>query len=287
MYKLPPVKTENLHGNKRKSAAPLVSVRQGATIAIGILMAFSSHAWGLNPSLAVSQYAHTVWPTRDGFFKGVIYAMAQRADGYLWLGTEFGIIRFDGVQFAPWQPPPGQRLPSTYVRSLLFSREGRLWIGTADGLASFDAGKLTIYPQLSGQNIFSLLEDRAGTVWVGGSAPISKLCAIRGSDVLCYGEDRRFGSGVDSLHEDQAGNLWVGSMTGLWRWKPGPPQRWTTLGTSAVQIQSMAEGASGELWVGFDGGIGKIVAGRSEAYRVTTNWQLDPTAMLRDREGAV
>src|ERR1700677_2225 len=98
-------RVRDLRGNKRKSAT------------IGILLAFSSHAWGLNPSLAVSQYAHTVWPTRDGFFKGVIYAMAQRADGYLWLGTEFGIVRFDGVQFEPWQPPPEQHLPSTYVRS--------------------------------------------------------------------------------------------------------------------------------------------------------------------------
>jgi signal transduction histidine kinase/ligand-binding sensor domain-containing protein len=253
---------------------------------LGILLLFCSHAWGLNPSFAISQYSHTAWPTREGFFKGVIYTMAQRADGYLWLGTEFGIIRFDGVQFTPWQPPQGQHLPSTYVRSLLFSRDGRLWIGTSDGLASFADGKITIYPRLSGQNIFSLLEDRAGTLWVGGSAPISKLCAIRGSDVQCYGEDGMFGSGVDSLHEDRAGNLWIGSMTGLWRWKPGPPQRWK-LGASTVQIQSMAEGAGGALWVSFYGGITKIVGGRSEAYRAPAKWQLDPTAIVRDRDGAV
>jgi signal transduction histidine kinase/ligand-binding sensor domain-containing protein len=255
-------------------------------VALGILLQFCSHARGLNPSFAISQYSHTAWPTRDGFFKGVIYSIAQKADGYLWLGTEFGIVRFDGVQFTPWQPPPGQHLPNTYVRSLLFSRDGRLWIGTSDGLASFADGKITIYPRLSGQNIFSLLEDRGGTVWVGGSAPISKLCAIRGSDVQCYGEDDMFGSGVDALHEDRAGNLWVGSMTGLWRWKPGPPQRWSP-GVSAVQIQSMAEDANGALWVGFYGGITKIIAGRSEAYRAPAKWQLDPTAMVRDRDGAV
>ena len=55
-------------------------------------------ALALDPSLDVSQYAHTAWTARDGFSVGAIFAMAQTPDGYLWLGSEFGLFRFDGVQ---------------------------------------------------------------------------------------------------------------------------------------------------------------------------------------------
>jgi ligand-binding sensor domain-containing protein len=66
-----------------------------------VLLACSSPAVALNPALDVSQYAHTVWKIRDGFTKGTIYSIAQTSDGYLWLGTEFGLLRFDGVRNRP------------------------------------------------------------------------------------------------------------------------------------------------------------------------------------------
>src|SRR5882724_243389 len=92
-----------------------------------VLLAVSPCALALNPALDVSQYAHTAWKIRDGFTKGVIDSIAQTPDGYLWLGTEFGLYRFDGVRAVPWQPPAGQQLPSTYIRSLLAARDGTLW----------------------------------------------------------------------------------------------------------------------------------------------------------------
>jgi ligand-binding sensor domain-containing protein/signal transduction histidine kinase len=259
---------------------------RGGAIALGLLLLFCRQISALSPSLAISQYAHTVWTVKDGNFRGVIYTITQGPEGFLWLGTEFGIVRFDGVRFEPWYPPAGQSLPSNYVRCLLFSRDWRLWIGTANGLVNFKDGKLTTHPQLSGQAVFSLLEDRDGTVWAGGVALAGKLCALRGTDVRCFGEDGMFGSGIVSLHEDRAGSLWVGSMTGLWKWKPGLPQRWTLQG-SAAQIQSIVEAANGTLWIGFYGGITEITSGRSEAYRAPAKWQIDPTAMVRDRDGAV
>ena len=101
----------------------------------------------LNPSLEISQYAHTSWTVQDGFSLGNIYAMAQTHDGYLWLGTESGLVRFDGVRRVAWQPPAGQELPDKGAYSLLVTRDGTLWIGTFSGLASWDGARLT---QLSG-----------------------------------------------------------------------------------------------------------------------------------------
>src|SRR6201998_2752820 len=100
-------------------------------------------AFALDPSLDVSQYAHTAWKIRDGFSKGIIYAIAQTPDGYLWLGTEFGLHRFCGVRAIPCQPPLNEHLPSSVITSLLAARDGTFWIGTDKGLASWMDGKLT------------------------------------------------------------------------------------------------------------------------------------------------
>ena len=106
-----------------------------AAIVLGIVLAWCPCVFALDPSLDVSQYAHTAWKVSEGFAKGVIRSIAQTPDGYLWVGTDFGLLRFDGVRAVPWQPPPGERLPGTDVRRLLAGRDGRLWIGASHGLA--------------------------------------------------------------------------------------------------------------------------------------------------------
>src|SRR5438128_4488257 len=186
-------------------AQALAFITPGIVLAC-VLLAWCPSAFGLNPALDVSQYAHTSWKIRDGFSKGQITSFAQTPDGYLWLGTEFGLLRFDGVRTIPWEPPAGERLASSYIRSLRVARDGRLWIGTFSGLASWKDGKLTHYPELDGQIIEALLEDREGTMWVGGWAPsIGRLCRIQSGNTECYGEDGRFGSGVSPLYEDSGG----------------------------------------------------------------------------------
>src|SRR6478609_5560251 len=111
----------------------------------GTLLALQPCALALDPKLDVNQYAHTAWKVRDGFAKGSIYSIAQTPDGYLWLGTEFGLLRFDGVRTTPWQPPADQHLPAGIIRSLLTTRDGTLWIGADKGLASWKDEKLTQY----------------------------------------------------------------------------------------------------------------------------------------------
>src|ERR1700685_909475 len=133
--------------------------RRGAALALAILLAFRACVFALDPSLHISQYAHTTWRVREGFFKGVIYAIAQTPDGYLWLGTEFGLLRFDGVRPTPWEPPAGENLPRRRVGRLLAARDGRLWIGTDKGLASWKDGKLAHSPELAGEGVRSLVED--------------------------------------------------------------------------------------------------------------------------------
>src|ERR1700720_4422595 len=92
---------------------------RGAITALGILLACCSWAPALDPSLDISQYALTAWKIREGFSKGRVTAIAQTPDGYLWLGTEFGLLRFDGVRNVLWDQIGGEHLPSRYLRNLL------------------------------------------------------------------------------------------------------------------------------------------------------------------------
>src|SRR5580765_1417406 len=180
-------------------------VARGTVLACALLM-WCPRAFALNPALDVSQYAHTAWRIREGFSNGRIAGIAQTPDGYLWLGTEFGLLRFDGVRTVPWQPPAGQHLPANYIRALLAARDGTLWIGTLKGLASWKGGKLTEYRELAGQYVDALIEDREGTVWASGSTtPAGRLCAIQNGRVVCYGGDGSFGLAVESLYEDGRG----------------------------------------------------------------------------------
>jgi ligand-binding sensor domain-containing protein len=100
-----------------------------AAMALGVILTCCRCVLALNPDLDISQYAHRAWTIREGFFKGLINSIAQTSDGYLWLGTEFGLVRFDSVRFVEW--PGSERLPSSFVTQLLATRDGTLWIGSA------------------------------------------------------------------------------------------------------------------------------------------------------------
>jgi PAS domain S-box-containing protein len=269
------------HGNK----TPVLAV------ALAILLACCPLAFALDPSLDISQYARTAWRVRDGFSKGTIYAIAQTPDGYLWLGTEFGLLRFDGVRAVPWQPPTSEHLPSGPIRRLLVARDGTLWIGTTKGLASWKNGKLTQRPELAGRQVTALIEDREGTLWVGtGHVNVSeipgKLCAIQAGNAHCYGEDGSLGQSVYSLYEDSRGNLWAGSATGLWRWKPGPPKVYP-VPNPVSDIMGLAEDENGVLLINMTGGLSQLVNGRVEPYPLLAGRKLSSGKLLRDRDGGV
>jgi ligand-binding sensor domain-containing protein len=243
----------------------------------------------LDPALDVSQYAHTAWKVREGFTKGFIYSIAQTPDGYLWLGTEFGLLRFDGIRNVPWQPPPEQHLPSSLIASLLAARDGTLWIGTWKGLASWKDGKLTQYPELYGQVIARLVEDREGMVWAGGLAfPAGRLCAVQNGGIHCYGQDGTLGYGVLGLYEDSKGDLWAGVKDGVWQWKPGPPRFYSVPG-EPNGIQGLGEDDDGALLIGMRGGIRRLVDGKAELAYPSPGpvRRFQNNSLLRDRNGGL
>src|SRR5499433_1898044 len=87
------------------------------------LVAFASAptvALAVDPNRYISQYGHTAWRIQDGVFSGAPNALAQTTDGYIWIGTQSGLVRFDGVRFVPWTPGNGKGLAaSNSIFSLL------------------------------------------------------------------------------------------------------------------------------------------------------------------------
>ncbi|HUA26811.1 MAG TPA: two-component regulator propeller domain-containing protein [Steroidobacteraceae bacterium] len=230
--------------------------------------------------------------------KGRINSIVQTSDGYLWLGTEFGLVRFDGIRFVPSGPGIGPPLPSSNILSLLAGRDGALWVGTLKGLVNWHQGQLVQYPALAATPVFSLLEDHEGTVWAGGAAG---LCAIRGTKVQCseiegrpgrglfYSNEPR-GSAVYSLYEDSDRHLWVGTESGLWQWTPGPPHRYASQTFRAPQ--ALVSGDRGTGLVAISGADDRILlktAGNGmEEYTIPGVPQLfGAESLLRDRHGAL
>lgn len=237
-------------------------------------------ALALNPSLDTSQYAHTAWTVRDGFALGNIYAIAQTPDGYLWLGGEFGLSRFDGIRATPWQPPAGQQLPEKNINALLVTRDGTLWIGTFSGLATWSRGQLTWRPELGRQFVSSLFEDHDGTVWAGTlEDPSGRLCAIRNRGTQCYGQDGSFGRAVWAMHEDSSGTLWAAAQSGLWRIKPGPPRRYPT----SRELIGVSTADDGQLLIAIhSAGLLRLADDKLESYAIRS--AINSTVFLRDRD---
>ena len=239
-----------------------------AVVVASIWLACSSFAFALDPALDISQYAHTSWKVRDGFANGFIYAIAQTPDGYLWLGTEFGLLRFDGVRAVPWMPPNGQ-LPSNDIPTLLVTSDGTFWIGTTKGLSSWKDGKLTTYVELNGSRIFALLEDRNGTVWA----------ATR--------EARIFGENVGPIDADAEGNFWVSFDKESRKWKSGRPQSFEGRSSTHSQ-QTLAELEQFAFPTANDKRLTESVVAQLERGASTELSQhLKPPHILRDRDGAL
>ena len=255
------------------------------------MLAWCSGASALNPGLDISQYAHTAWKIRDGFAKGTILSVAQTPDGYLWLGTELGMLRFDGVRPVPWQPPPGQSLPSSTIRALLATRDGALWIGTDAGLARWKDRTLTRQELFAGRFVANLLEDHEGSIWAttffNGKWT---LCQIRPTDAECYGNNGGPGAGAISVYEDRTGQLWVGTVgpgNGVWRWKPNSP-KFYILPQQANGIRGLAEDADGAL-VSLDSGVYRFIDGGTVlAYRFPASTrEAQFSTLLHDRDGGL
>ena len=138
--------------------------------ALALLLALNGTAvlWALDPNRALTQYSKTTWTQQQGLPQDTIRVITQTRDGFLWLGTDEGITRFDGYEFTTYgRTQIG--LPSNSVTALAAGPDGSLWIGTPAGLAQWKDGHLQTFTRHDGlieDSISALLVDHAGVLWI-------------------------------------------------------------------------------------------------------------------------
>ena len=201
------------------------------------------------PYALLSGYTMASWSASDGSSIGPVYSLVQDRDGYLWIGTTGGIVRFDGARFTRWDTIYGSPLPRGDVRALTLSRDGTLWAGfdrTTGGVtvAALRGGTVVSVSQGSPPHeaVISLVEDHAGTVWAVSDSVLYRLRSgvwdvIRGG---ALGH-----AAVVSVREDAHGSLWVGTRQGVFRTSGGDTFELVAEGIA----RETSEGADGALWM--------------------------------------
>jgi ligand-binding sensor domain-containing protein/signal transduction histidine kinase len=151
------------------------------------------------------------WQREQGLPENYIRALAQTRDGYIWVGTEEGVSRFDGVNFFSLGPQEGFQGGSIQV--LFGDSHGALWIGSANsGLSSWLGGKLRKFNMQDGlpsDSITALAEDQQGRLWVGTRAGLVVL--QDGHSIQLKGSESFSGKPVTTLFCDHRGRMWVGA----------------------------------------------------------------------------
>ena len=146
-----PESTENAMNPVRAGRAfkpALIRSVAASALAGGICCAT---ACALPPDRQLSQYGHTAWRMQDGYFSGTINAITQSRDGYIWIGTGAGLVRFDGARFVPFRPSAQDTVRPRVITSLLGASDGSLWIGTTSYLARLKDGHVSGYLDHVGQ----------------------------------------------------------------------------------------------------------------------------------------
>ena len=246
-------------------------MRLRAAVFVGLCAALPAPLAALGPPRPLAEYTHEAWQAKDGLPQSTIESILQGRDGYLWLGTQEGLVRFDGLAFEVFDRARLPAMTTNHVSSLLEDPDGALWVGTfGGGLLRFRDGQVTAYTRaqgLSGDSVTALLRDGAGRLWVGTEAG--------GLDVLEAGRFRIHGvreglpsDRVQALLLDRSGAVWVGTARGLARVQGGEVHTFGVgQGLPSPSVTSLVEDHDGRLWVGTTAGVARREGG---AFRAST-----------------
>src|SRR5262245_41962846 len=280
-----------------------MSARTWIKAAMVVVLLAPRPANALDPESRITQYRHSVWRAKEGAFESAPNAITQTADGYIWLGTDSGLVRFDGVRFQRWTPPQDKGAFYAAVVSLLGASDGTLWIGTDSGLLSWKNGRLEEH--VSGR-IGAILEDHQQRIWAARSGMIRArdlgissalsggLCQVVGDHPGCIGGDDRLQIfSADALSKDAEGNLWVGASNQLIRWRDGSFDTYLRdrlEGHLSVSTSSVAAAMDGSVWAAIpvaDQGVFRIVRGLPEKASFRGIETTAVTTVFIDRDGSL
>jgi ligand-binding sensor domain-containing protein/serine phosphatase RsbU (regulator of sigma subunit) len=178
----------------------------------------SLHA--LDPGKTITQYSVNIWNMESGLPGNAVFAIQRTQDGYLWLGTQDGLVRFDGINFELYTREKIPQLKCNNIRALYEDQNGILWIGTSSGgLTRYKEGVFFTYPVTEQKNLTEIRavnEDRRGNVWIGSFSHGLTCLNIRGGEFVTYTMEQGLPHNqVRDIFKDENGYLWVTTAAGV------------------------------------------------------------------------
>ncbi len=261
-----------------------------------MLMVVAARAHALDPGKAITQYLQTTWNTGTGLPQSTVIAIAQTTDGYMWVGTEEGLARFDGARFTVFTRRNTPGLASNFIQALRADRDGSLWIGTDSGLSHFRPNPeerqrgtfetLTTADGLSANNITVLSEDHEGGLWIGTSDGLNRL--LHGQIWKWNLKDGLPGMAINAMAVDSGGTLWIGTEKGLSRFEQGHFVTLTTRnGLPGNIVTALAANPDGSIYVGtLSNRVAQIRHGHIDVLEPRLPWS-EINALLPDRNGSL
>ena len=224
-----------------------------------IHVVYPHHADATGKQKTIAQYTLDIWTTKEGLPQNSIDCITQTGDGYIWMGTQEGLVRFDGVRFTVFDKNNTAEIDNNYITSLFVDRRNRLWIGTYDGglivYANRQFHAVDTIALFENAHIRAIHEDRNGRLWV----------AVRSRGVVCidngvqhvYDTTRGLTSNEAwTFCEDDLGRMWIGTEEGISIVENGRMQSLTTKnGLVSDIVNALCRGKDGTMWIGTNVGM--------------------------------
>jgi ligand-binding sensor domain-containing protein len=294
--------------------------------AVAVLVLSAAPARAIDPSRALSQYVHQQWHAADGLPQETVQALVQSSDGYLWIGTQDGLARYDGSHFALFhRNTPG--LGNRDIHALAAGPDGEVWIGTGRGLYVHRRGIITaagMNPRLAAAIVRCLIRTRDGAVLAGttaglfrirgniaepiaaeGGAPLEIVAVDQGpggeivalsaravwrldASRLVHLVDPPSGGSWRTVRFGADGTLMLGGVPGLWRQAPGGFTR-IDLPRDAPgrAVDAIFEDTDRNLWVAGDTGVVRVTAGNPPIVEPMTTGIGQGTSFVDDHDGGL
>ncbi len=258
---------------------------------VALLVGQIGTALALEPGKRLNQYMRTTWTVERGLPQSTVLGIAQTRDGFIWIATQEGFVRFDGQEFVTYDKTTYPQIISNFSMSIRGTKDGTLYVGTVDGGLIRMRGKridvLTRANGLPSNSIKVLLEARDGALWIGTDAGLARLSD---GHITSVPASQLPSPVITALAEDTVGTIWAGTEGGVVTIKDGTViRRRAEYGFPSHVVQSLAAARDGSIWMATDGGGLLHYDGRHiRTYDQRSGLpSLHLSAVYEDREGTI
>lgn len=304
----------------------MIRFKPAAIAAVTCLVATAASAWaqgdeaegpGAISTVTIEPQAATLRPKlrsqnlgrEEGLPQNNITSIAQDRTGFMWLGTQDGVARYDGQRFVVFRHVSEQpaSLSSSFINEVLVAKDGTLWVGTQEGLNRLDRESSTFERfvasdkpgSLSAPIILALEEGPDGRLWIGTAGGGVNVLDPATGKFRAYSVEDGINAVVPAIHVDADGTAWVGTGQGVFRFAAGKDTPEQMFGDNeklaTAVITALTRDRSGNLWIGTEGaGLARHAPDtkKVQLYKADpANWERlhsdDVTAVFEDESGQI